>query len=291
MPASSRIRATATPAAPAPEMTTRVRLGRAAGQAQRVGQRGERDHGGAVLVVVEDRDVEAGLEPLLDLEAAGRRDVLEVDPAEARREPRDGLDDLLDVGGGQADRDGVDAAELLEQHRLALHHRHRRGGPDVAEAEHRGAVGDDRDGVGHPGVVLGHAPGRRRSPRRPGRRRACRPARAPRDRSARPSRPISILPPTWRSKTGSPAKGCGLAVCHAPDPSTAAGLRRGAVPVGALTSGVGEGHSRRPSRRASTASSATGTPVARVDAIGRVVAQQPPARSRRCAVPAARRRA
>ena len=58
MPASSRIRATATPAAPAPEMTTRVELGVAAGEPQRVGERGERDDGGAVLVVVEDRDVE-----------------------------------------------------------------------------------------------------------------------------------------------------------------------------------------------------------------------------------------
>ena len=37
--------------------------------------------------------------------------------------------------------------ELLEQHRLALHHRHRRLGADVAEAEHGAAVGDDGDGV------------------------------------------------------------------------------------------------------------------------------------------------
>ena len=60
MPASSRIRATATPAAPAPEMTTRVPSGVAAGEPQRVVERGQRDDGGAVLVVVEDGDVEAG---------------------------------------------------------------------------------------------------------------------------------------------------------------------------------------------------------------------------------------
>ena len=58
MPASSRIRATATPAAPAPEITTRVLSRLAPGQPQRVRQRGERDDRGAVLVVVEDRDVE-----------------------------------------------------------------------------------------------------------------------------------------------------------------------------------------------------------------------------------------
>jgi hypothetical protein len=109
-----------------------------------------------VLVVVEDGDVEALLEAVLDLEAARRRDVLEVDAAEAGGHPDDGLDDLVGVGGVQADRDAVDAAELLEQHGLALHHRHRGRGPDVAEAQHGGAVGDDGDGVGHPGVVLGH---------------------------------------------------------------------------------------------------------------------------------------
>ena len=52
--------------------------------AQGVGQRGEYDDRGAVLVVVEDRDVEALAQPPLDLEAAWGGDVLEVD---ARRSP------------------------------------------------------------------------------------------------------------------------------------------------------------------------------------------------------------
>ena len=64
-----------------------------------------------------------------------------------------GLDELVGVRAVQADRHRVDATELLEQHRLALHHRHRRRRPDVAEPEHGGPVGDDRDRVGHPGVV------------------------------------------------------------------------------------------------------------------------------------------
>ena len=55
-----------------------------AGQLDRVQQRRHHDHRGAVLVVVEDGDVELLLEPLLDLEAARRGDVLEVDAAEPR---------------------------------------------------------------------------------------------------------------------------------------------------------------------------------------------------------------
>jgi hypothetical protein len=41
------------------------------------------------------------------------------------------------------DVEHVDAGELLEQDRLALHHRLGGERPDVAEAQHRGAVGDD----------------------------------------------------------------------------------------------------------------------------------------------------
>ncbi len=153
MPAASRMRATATPAAPAPEITTRVYRG-VRPVSRSAPSQGRRHHdGGAVLVVVEDRDGQTLLEALLDLEAARGRDVLEVDATEGRRQPHHRLDDLVGVGGVEADRDRVDPAELLEQHRLALHHRHRRGRADVAEAEHGGAVGDDGDGVGHPGVV------------------------------------------------------------------------------------------------------------------------------------------
>ena len=81
----------------------------------------------------------------LDLEAARRGDVLEVDAAEGRRDRLDEADDLVDVVGVQAQREGVDAGEVLEQQRLALHHRHGGRGADVAEAEDGGAVGDDRD--------------------------------------------------------------------------------------------------------------------------------------------------
>jgi hypothetical protein len=56
------------------------------------------------------------------------------------------------VRGVEADRHGVDAREVLEEHRLALHDRHRGAGADVAEAEHRGAVRDDGDRVAAAGV-------------------------------------------------------------------------------------------------------------------------------------------
>ena len=83
-------------------------LGPLADDLERVDEGGERDDRGAVLVVVEDGDVELLAQAALDLEAARRGDVLEVDPAEDGRDRRDGADDLVDVLRRQADRPRVD---------------------------------------------------------------------------------------------------------------------------------------------------------------------------------------
>ena len=50
-----------------------------------------------MLVVVEDRDVEGLPQPALDLEAARRRDVLQVDPPEAGGDQLDGADVFIGV--------------------------------------------------------------------------------------------------------------------------------------------------------------------------------------------------
>ena len=71
---------------------------------QRVLEGGEGDDGGAVLVVVEDGDVEQRPQPLLDLEARRRGDVLEVDAAEAGGDALDRLDDGVDPRLGEVSR-------------------------------------------------------------------------------------------------------------------------------------------------------------------------------------------
>src|SRR6266852_5516491 len=43
----------------------------------------------------------------------------------------------------------------ISKQRLALHDGHRRGRPDIAEAEHGGAVAHHGDGVADPGVIAG----------------------------------------------------------------------------------------------------------------------------------------
>ena len=79
---------------------------------QSVGQGGGDDHGGAVLVVVEDGDVTDFLQPPLHLEAPGGGDVLQVDAAEALGDEGDGLDHLVHVLGVHAQGEGVDACRI-----------------------------------------------------------------------------------------------------------------------------------------------------------------------------------
>ncbi len=110
---------------------------------QRVGQTGQRDDGGAVLIVVEDRDVALFLELAFDFEAAGGRNVLEVDAAEGAGEQIHRVDKLVHVMRLDAQRERIDVAERLKQHALAFHDRHARFRTNVAETQNRASVGDD----------------------------------------------------------------------------------------------------------------------------------------------------
>ncbi len=143
------------PAAPAPLQTSRVCLDVAAGQPHRVDHAGGGDDRGAVLVVVEDRNVHQLAQALLDDEALRRLDVLEVDAAERGAEVFDGVDEFFRVLGVDLEVDGVDVGEALEQHRLAFHHRLGGQRAEIAEAQNRRAVGDDGDHVAARGVVVG----------------------------------------------------------------------------------------------------------------------------------------
>ena len=122
---------------------------------QRVKHGGADDDGSAVLVVVEDRNVHALAQLALDDEALRRLDIFEIDAAEGRFQRGDDVDQLVGVALVDFDIEHVDAGELLEQHALALHHRLAGERPDVAQTQHRGAVGDHRDQVAARGHFAG----------------------------------------------------------------------------------------------------------------------------------------
>src|SRR5690606_17811432 len=88
-----------------------------------VDQAGGRDDGGAVLVVVEDGNVQQVLQLGFDLEAFGGLDVLQIDAAPGVADVLDHGDELVRVGGLHLDVEAVDISEAFEQDRLAFHHR------------------------------------------------------------------------------------------------------------------------------------------------------------------------
>ena len=93
------------------------------------------------------RNVQHLAQAPLDLKTARRRDVLEIDPAKHRRDRLYDQDDLLDILRVQAQRESIHAGELLEQDRLALHHRQRATRPDVTQPQNSRAIRHHRHRV------------------------------------------------------------------------------------------------------------------------------------------------
>ncbi|CUI72341.1 Uncharacterised protein [Achromobacter xylosoxidans] len=120
---------------------------------QAVDEGGGNGDGGAMLVVMEDGDLHALAQLALDGEAFRRLDVFQVDAAEGGFQAGDDLDQLVRVGLVDLDVEHVQPGEFLEQHRLAFHHRLGGQGTDIAQAQHRGAVGDHAHQVAAAGVA------------------------------------------------------------------------------------------------------------------------------------------
>ena len=102
------------------------------------------DNRRAVLVIVENRDIQALDQFPLNLETLGGLDVLQIDAAKGRRQGRYGIDKFVRIACIQFQIEDIDIRESLEQGRLAFHHGLGRMGSDVPQAEHRRTVGYHR---------------------------------------------------------------------------------------------------------------------------------------------------
>ena len=107
---------------------------------QRVGGSSTHNNRGAVLVVVEHRNVHAFAADLFDDEAIRRFDVFEVDRTKGRFERTDNLGQFVRVGFVQFDVETVDVRELLKENGLAFHNGLGRQGTDIAKAQNCRAV-------------------------------------------------------------------------------------------------------------------------------------------------------
>src|SRR3546814_8273686 len=84
---------------------------------------GRSDDSGAVLVVMEHGDVHSFAQRLLDHEAFGRLDILQIDAAEAGIQQCDRVNNGVDILWIQLKVDGIDIREQLEEDSLAIKHR------------------------------------------------------------------------------------------------------------------------------------------------------------------------
>src|SRR2546425_2250242 len=110
---------------------------------QGVDERGKYHHGGAVLIVMEDRNVEFFFEPVFYLETTWRGNVFQIYSAKAGRDCFHYANDLVRVFCVQTNREGIDAGEFLEEHRLPFHHRHCCRRTNVAQTKHGGSIRND----------------------------------------------------------------------------------------------------------------------------------------------------
>ena len=97
-----------------------------------------------MLVVVENRNIAALFQLLLDLKAAGRGNILQVDTAKGTADIIHRLYKFVHVLGAHTQGEGVYAAEFLKQHAFALHDRHTGLRANIAQTQYRRAVGDHR---------------------------------------------------------------------------------------------------------------------------------------------------
>ena len=117
-------------------------------QAQCVDERRRGNNRGAVLVVVENRDVHPLLEAVFNFKTFRRLDVFQVDTAKRRLQRGDRFDKLLRVGLIHFDIKHINPGELLEQHALAFHDGLAGECADITESQHRRAVGNHRHQIG-----------------------------------------------------------------------------------------------------------------------------------------------
>ena len=100
-----------------------------------------------MLVIVENRNIAALFQLLLDLEAAGSGDILQVYAAEGACQQSNGIYNFIYVLAAYAERNSVYIAKSLEQDTFTFHNRHTGLRSDIAQTQNCGTVGYYGNGV------------------------------------------------------------------------------------------------------------------------------------------------
>ena len=108
-----------------------------------------------MLVVVEHGDFAALAQFFLDIETLRRFDVFQIDAAEGGFERCDNIDQFVGVGFVHFNVKHIDIGEFFEQYAFAFHHRFAGFRANIAQPQHRCAVGHHGNQVAACGVFIG----------------------------------------------------------------------------------------------------------------------------------------
>ena len=114
---------------------------------QRVNNARGGDDGGAVLIIMENWNIHAFAQLLLDDKTFRCFDVFKIDAAKCGRQHRNRLDKFFRIRGVKFEINTIDIGKFFEQHGLTFHHWFGRRGANITKTQHRGAIGNDRNNI------------------------------------------------------------------------------------------------------------------------------------------------
>ena len=100
-----------------------------------------------MLIIVKNRNIEAGTQALFDFETLRRFDVFKVDATKRWGNALHEINDFIGCLRIDTNRETVNATELFEQKSLALHYRHRAFRTNIAKTKNCCSVADNRHSV------------------------------------------------------------------------------------------------------------------------------------------------
>src|SRR5215204_3829586 len=121
---------------------------------QRICQRRRRDNGGAVLVIMENGNIEHSLQRLFYIKAFRCLDIFEVDTTEGRRNCSYDLDDFIRVMGIYFDIEHINVSKFFEQYTFSLHDWLAGECTTVAKPKNGGTIRDHRNQVAFRCVLI-----------------------------------------------------------------------------------------------------------------------------------------
>ena len=121
---------------------------------QRIDHTCKRNNCSTMLVIMENRNITALFQLLLNLEASRCGNILQVYTAEASSQKANGLHDLIYILTSYTKRNSIHITKLFEQNAFALHNRHTSLWTDISKTKNCGTICYNSNGIPTSGQLI-----------------------------------------------------------------------------------------------------------------------------------------